>query len=267
MPRLIIALVCLVSFVFADFPSFAQEQSEAQRAEPPKADADLSSMSWAEIVRYLFRPLETAEDKERDAFFGRLRTLLDREGITHIQCNTTTDGELSQRTNIYYRPGELHVIHVPIAAASKGEQWNLVVKDGKAYEWRTGEAQGIVSDVNDKDMIDYLIYLTDPAMFLSQTYRDFLRRPKTFLPPNYDKQKDWTELKYKEPYHGIEALFVRKDPFWLHGIEIKNANLSVRLTFELPHSVDSIPAKVFDRLKNIKFDQSNLTLHRHMRYL
>lgn len=267
MPPLTNLLLCLASFVLVDSATFAQGQSEGQRPERRKSDAELSSMSWAEIVPYLFRSLEKPNDKEREAYSDRLRTLLDRKGVTHIRCNATTDGKLSRRTDIYYKPGELHVINVPSIAVPKLREWNLIVKDGKAYEWRTGETLGIVNKVSDKDMIEYLIYLTDPAVFLTQTHRDFLRRPEAFFPPKNDKQKRWTELKYRKPQHGITALFVGQDPVWIYGIELINDGATVDMTFDLPHSVDAIPAELFDRLKGIQFEESTLSLRRHMTYL
>ena len=268
MSRLTIGLLCLASFVVVHLATLAQEQPEGRKPERRESDVELSSMSWAEIVPYLFQSLEEPNDKERGAYSDRLRTLLDRKGVSHIRCSATTDGKMSQRADIYYKPGELHVVNTPPAGASKQGEWNLVVKDGKAYEWRNGETQGIVSKAIDRDMIEYLIYLTDPAVFLTQTHRDFLRRPEAFFPPKKGKQKRWTELKYKKPHElGITALFVGEDPFWIYGIQLINDDATVRMTFDRPLSDETIPADLFDRLQDIQFKESTLSLRRHMTYL
>jgi hypothetical protein len=116
-------------------------------------------------------------------------------------------------------------------------------------------------------MIEYLAYLTDPALFLTYTHREFLRHPEAFLPAKDDKENRWTELRFKQPQHGIAALFVDQDSVWIRGIEFVDGDKISGLTFDRPRSVDEIPADLFDRLKGIEFKESTISLRRHMTYL
>jgi hypothetical protein len=116
-------------------------------------------------------------------------------------------------------------------------------------------------------MIEYLVYLTDPALFMSWTHREFLRRPEAFLPPKKDQVNGWTELRFKQPEHGIKAVFIEQDSAWLRGMEFVNDDTTSRVTFAPPRSVSEIPADLYDRLKGIQFKESTISLRRHMTYL
>src|SRR5262249_56317767 len=87
----------------------------------------------------------------------RLKSLFGVRGVGHIQVFAEKDGKRTLGTDIYYKAGEVHVIN-------HGKGWNLVTKGKEAYEWDEWEAgwkEGLITKVSDKDLIDYLIYLTD----------------------------------------------------------------------------------------------------------
>jgi hypothetical protein len=71
------------------------------------------------------------------------------------------------------------------------------------------------------------------------------------------------------PVEGFRAVFVSEDPAWLCGFECDDPKDGKRgkLIYSKPKSLNDVPAEVFDRLKGIKFKQSDLSIRRHMVYL
>ncbi|MEZ6134603.1 MAG: hypothetical protein R3C53_06815 [Pirellulaceae bacterium] len=239
-----------------------------QQSAPRKSEEELSSMRWQEIVQAVrLRKNDETENKEHRAKLKRLSALLDREGVTHIRCDGSLGGKKSQYADVYYKSGELCVIYSPPADGSVSQLWNLVVKNGKAYEWRTGETHGIVGTVTDYQMIEYLAYLTDPAGLMGWTHGEFLRRPEAFFPPKEDQENGWTEVRFKQSEHGINALFMDQSSAFLRGLEFVNDDATLRITFARPRSVSEIPADLYNRLNGIRFKDSTIDLRRHMTYL
>ena len=87
-----------------------------------KTDEELTSMNWKEIVDYYLQTIEIPNDPESKAYVDRLRTLLDHEGLMHIRRFGVYEGKLDDGKQIYYRPGELHVVVAQLEASTRNQE-------------------------------------------------------------------------------------------------------------------------------------------------
>src|SRR5262249_14442172 len=118
---------------------------------------------WDGLVKEYVEGYESVMEPKPTAYpwvAKRLRTLFGVRGVGHIQVFSEADGKKTPTADIYYRAGEVHVI-------SHDKGWNLVTKGEEAYEWQDGEREGLITKLNDKDLIDYLLYLTDPSAIMT----------------------------------------------------------------------------------------------------
>ncbi len=191
----------------------------------------------------------------------RLRTLFGVRGVGHIQVFSETDGKRTLGADIDYKAGEVHVIN-----HDKG--WNLVTKGKEAYEWETGAKEGLISKLDDTDLIDFLIDLTDPSVIMTCIYHGALYEPDKFLPPK-EVERGLIERRFKEPVEGFRAVFVSEVPAWLCGFESDGpeGGRSVRMIVSKPESLKEVRAGVFERLKGVEFKKSDLSIRRHMVFL
>src|SRR5262249_28493632 len=114
---------------------------------------------WDGLVKEYVEAFEAVKEPVPTAYpwlAKRLRTCVGVRRAGRIQVFAEKDGKRTLGADIYYKAGEVHVIQ-----HDKG--WNLVTKGKEAYEWEAGEEEGLITKVSDKDLIDYLIYLTDPS--------------------------------------------------------------------------------------------------------
>lgn len=233
-----------------------------------KTPVELTSMKWEEIVDYYLQTLGETNDPESQAYVDRLETLLAHKGPTHIRTYRVSEGKREELEQIYYKPGELHVVGAAGGAGDEPGGWNLLVRDGKAYEWRTGDSTGIVNNAVDKDMIDYLIYLTDVSLIETALYGDYLRKPELHFPPRFDEATGWSEIRLrKKNVLGITAAFVGRDPFWIYGYETEDGGSSYRLIHDRPAQIESFPVDLFAPLERIKFEARKTSLRRHLIFL
>lgn len=218
---------------------------------------------WDRLVEECIEAYEAAQ--EQPAAYPwvakRLRTLFEVRDVGHIQVFSEQDGKRTLDADIYYRPGEVHIIN-----HEKG--WNLVTRGKEAYEWQAGEKEGLITKLTDRDMIDYLIYVTDPSCIMTCFYHIALTEPGKFLPPK-EAERGCTEWRFKEPIEGFRAVFVSQEPAWLCGCEAggQDGGKPGRMIVSKPESLQEVPAGVFERLKGIEFKKSDLSIRRHMVYL
>jgi hypothetical protein len=219
---------------------------------------------WDRLVRKSIEAYESVKEPVPTAYpwlAKRLKTLFGVPGVGHIQVFSETDGKRTLGADIYYKAGEVHVIN-----HDKG--WNLVTKGKDAYEWQAGEKEGLITKVNDRDLIDYLLYLTDPSCIMTCFYHGALYEPGKFLPPK-EVERGLIERRFKKPVEGFRAVFVSEEPAWLCGFECDAAggDKPVRMIVSKPDSLKEVPSGVFERLKGVEFKKSDLSIRRHMVYL
>lgn len=219
---------------------------------------------WDGLVEKYVKAYESVKEPVPTAYpwvAKRLRTLFGVRGVGHIQVFTEQDGKKTLGADIYYKPGEVHVIN-----HEKG--WNLITKGKEAYEWETGKKEGLITRLDDKDLIHYLIYLTDPSYIMTCIYHGALHEPDKFLPPN-EVERGLIESRFKEPVSAFRTVFVSKDPAWLCGFEWtdREGGKPVRFIVSKPESLEEVPAAVFERLKGVEFKKSDMSIRRHMVFL
>ena len=74
-----------------------------------------------------------------------------------------------------------------------------------------GHKEGVKISRNNKDLVDYLMYLTDASWIMASIYYDYLTSPGQFrVVPN--NAKNWTLLEFKKPADGFEAIYVSQSP-------------------------------------------------------
>ena len=219
---------------------------------------------WDGLVKKYVEACESVKEPVPTAYpwLGkRLRTLFGIRGVGHIQVFSEQDGKRTLGADIYYKAGEVHVIN-------HGKGWNLVTKGKEAYEWETGQKEGLITKLNDEDLIDYLIYQIDPSWIMTCFYHGALYEPGKFLAPK-EVEGGYLEWRFKKPVEGFRAVFVSKEPAWLCGFECddREDGKPARVIFSKPESLKEVPAEVFERLKGVEFQKSDLSIRRHMVYL
>lgn len=220
---------------------------------------------WDGLVKEYVQVYESAKEPVPGVYpwmAKRLRTLFGVRGVGHIQVFSEKDGKRTLDADIYYKAGEVHLIN-----HEKG--WNLVTKGKEAYEWLAGEKEGLITKLNDRDLMDYLLYRTDPSGIMTALYQNALDEPGTFLPakPN---EGGCIEGRLKGPVEGFRAVFVSEKPAWFCGFECdadRQGGKPVRMMFSKPESLKEVPAGVFERLKGVVFKKSDLSIRRHMVFL
>lgn len=219
---------------------------------------------WDDVVKEYIEGCESVRDIKPTAYpwmAKRVKTLFGVRGVGHIQVYYQIDGKKTLNQDIYYKAGEVHIVN-------HANGWNLVTKGTEAYEWENGKKEGLITKLTDRDLIDYLLYVTDPSWIMTCFYHDVLYEGGKFLPPkNFEHGcKEW---RFKEPVSGFRAVFVSEEPAWLYGFEADNPETGKtgRILFSKPESLKEVPARVFDRLKGIVFKKSNESIRRHMVYL
>jgi hypothetical protein len=165
-------------------------------------------------------------------------------------------------TELFYSDAELVVYQ-------HDEGWNLLTKGDYVYEWRHGENQGIKIKKNEIDLVDYILYLTDPSYFMTFSTYEYYQRPEN-VKVRQPKGKPYLELIFKEPLGGfIDAVFVNIDSLWFHGYRLKDPKTEEFATKNIspPKEYQSLPSYIENEFNEITFTESDWTIKRHMRYL
>jgi hypothetical protein len=177
--------------------------------------------------------------------------------VTHITAGSS---------DIYISDTEIYVTQGKQMDPDE-ESWNLAVTADGVFEWKTGEKTGIKIKRDNKEIIGYLFYLLDPAGFNSGLYSEYLTKPSAFnVVPG--KGGKWKEFQLKDPEDGFEAVYVTEKPLWYHGFRAKKQDGStLEFLISDPEQIQKIPDAVKAGPKKIHFEDSTLTLSRHMEYL
>lgn len=225
---------------------------------------------WDNVVDEYLATIKTAQesDPEKLLQYGdRIKTLLRTHPLSHVRIFVEENGgKRKLATDIYYGKGQLHVIQHGDSELLR--RWNLVTKGKEAYEWRVGSQTGEINTVETKDLVDYTIYLTDPAMFPSSVFKQYLQSPELFNPPRA-VESGCTELRFKKPFHGFSSIEVDLKTFWIGAMEFTNSKTDQqsKIIFTKPTLIKKVPDEIFDRLKSVKFRQGKNSLRRHLQYL
>lgn len=240
-----------------------QDQGVESRANSTTEDARSAPESWTESINFYIKALDSRRSNPTAflQFKERLEELFKKRSVTYIKLSSVElENSKEKITHIYFLPSELYIIQ------ENNEEWNCVIKGDKVYEWRNGATKGFVIEKNEKDMVDYIIYLTDPAGFMGYFFKKYLDYPELFTVSLKPNEK---ELRLKEPHYGIESIYISEAPLWFNGIRFKNqkTNETSELTVSKPADLKNVSNNIKLIPKDIYFEESDLTLRRHMEYL
>jgi hypothetical protein len=224
----------------------------------------LADDGWDDILKKSIERYESIQKPEPTAYpwvAKRLRTFSEVKGFGHIQVFAEVQGKRSLASDVYYTKGQLHIV-------CHDEGWNLATKEDGIYEWMQGDTKGIITKATDRDLIDYLLYLTDPSYIMTCLYHEALQTPGTFLPQK-ELEGGIVEWRLRTPIEGFQAVLVSQEPAWLCGFEYRNPATGQvsRLIYTKPKSLNQLPPEVLDRMTGITFEKSDLSIRRHMVYL
>ncbi|HWB05544.1 MAG TPA: hypothetical protein VG796_21175 [Verrucomicrobiales bacterium] len=215
-----------------------------------------------EAVREQIRRIESATTKPGvyPEFAEKLNQIFLQHTVAQIVIEEVSKGKRRVTKNIYIKGEEVCV------EASSG--WNLVADSSGVYEWETGKRQGIKIKRGDEDLLAYVNYLMDPSGVMSSLYSRFRMTPEGFEKAQ-NKDKGWTELRLKVPIEGAQAVvYFSENPFWLHGFQMKAPDgKTAGITISKPKNAAGMPEEFMGRFKQIKFEDSGLSLKRHLVFL
>jgi hypothetical protein len=103
---------------------------------------------------------------------------------------------------------------------------------------------------------------------MTSLYYKYLTSPNEFtVIPN--KKKKWTELRLKTPSEIFQAIYVSEKPLWFYGVRMKQPGTGrkAEITISRPTEIKELPEELAGQLKVMKFEDSDLTLKRHMSFL
>ncbi len=136
------------------------------------------------------------------------------------------------------------------------------------YEWRHGEDTGVRFKKNDRDLIDYILYLTDPSYIMTSLYYESQSKPDKYEVKDH-KPLPYKEFLAKKSAYGFEAVLVDTDSLWFHGFRLRSPQSNESSTFyiDTPVKFKAIPQKILKEMKSVKFEDSDYSVKRHMVYL
>jgi hypothetical protein len=192
-------------------------------------------------------------------FIEKLNQLFLEYPISHFVIDGLSKDGKPTTTRIFIKGEEVYI------AADQG--WNLVADDSGVYEWEAGKQVGIKIMRDNEELLSYVNYLTDPSGILSALYNGYGETPEKYEVVQ-NEEKGWTELRLKTPLYGFEAVFFSEKPFWLHGMRVKKPDgKAAELSISKPRKVDVVPEEILQRFKAVKFEDSDLSLKRHLIFL
>lgn len=216
-----------------------------------------------EVVNQCIINFAQSKNDKKPVFYpelaDRMEGLFLRYPATHILIGGS--GGAKGKTDIYIKGEEIYVI-----GANDG--WNLAATGESVYEWETGKTNGIKIRRSNQDLVNYLFYLTDPSWIMASLYYTYLTSPNEFTVVPHKKKK-WIELRLKSPKEGFEAIYVSEKPLWFYGLRFKDPETkrTAEITISEPQEMKELPAELARQLKGVTFEDSNLTLQRHMTFL
>ncbi len=216
-----------------------------------------------EVVNQCITNFAQSKNDRKPVFYpelaDRMEGLFLRYPATHILINGS--GGAKGKTEIYIKGEEIYVVEA-------NDGWNLAATGEGVFEWETGKTNGIKIKRSNQDLVNYLFYLTDPSWIMASLYYTYLTSPNEFIVVP-DKKKKWMELRLKSPKEGFEAIYVSTKPLWFYGLRLKNPETkrTAEITVSEPQEMKELPAELARQLKGVRFEDSNLTLQRHMSFL
>jgi len=98
-------------------------------------------------------------------------------------------------------------------------------------------------------------------------YQEYIKAPKNF---NVSRQGKVKHLMFKQPQSGFAGVLIRENPFWFSGFVLEfpdSGRTTVISEFDPPIPLQSLPEKIKQLPKGVRFTPSPATLKSRMTYL
>ena len=219
---------------------------------------------WDETIDNFIQALEAAKDNSRAIFYpelsDRVRNLFPEEDCTKIDISHVENGKKTKNMTVYISGSSIEIV------SHAAEGWNLSTDGNEIYEWKYGAAEGLKIRRNNEHLVSYLYYLTDPSWMMADMYREYLDNPDATI-VRKNLQMERTEIEFKEPIYGFEAVYVSGDPLWFLGFRVVHDGKTQEFLVSEPILMQKIPESIRKRRSEIRFKESDKTLERHMVFL
>ncbi|MCY7321259.1 MAG: hypothetical protein LH660_05520 [Phormidesmis sp. CAN_BIN36] len=173
---------------------------------------------------------------------------------------------------IYFAQGGIFIVHdaLPKAPTERyrfGSEESFATLNGEIYTWKDGSKSGEILKRYPKDTLNFLFYSIEPAGVMRSAYQEYIEAPQNF---SVSKRGEVNHLMLKQPQSGFAGVLIRENPFWLSGLVMKSTE-SEKTTgiseFDPPIPLQSLPEKIKQLPKGVRFTPSPATLERRMVYL
>jgi hypothetical protein len=215
----------------------------------------------------------TAESRKN--LMSHYQQVLDAPAVEiRFYTSHTKDGT-SERTCdgvMYFARGDLFVRYRQCDDTNGDYCLNYATVDGKLYEWAhnaRGETNGRTLASFPGDTVELVDYLIDPAMLKRFLYCEYAQRPDLWSQSSADERR----LSALVPEHqeaGLVALVVENEPFWLKSLVFKKHQEPMlgefTATVERPRAVDAVPAEMLRLPKDVKFQDSNVSVEWRLKF-
>ena len=271
---LIIALV--VTACSMNSPSSTKASSMPDELERERFSEDVEFSDYANtwedhIERYQF-PFTNSRKFPMEKF---LENLFYRHKQSHIVVKLIINSTVfdDYESHIFFKKGELHVL------TKVGEKITNIktTRNNSIYIWEDSDKTGIKIKKNEKDMVDFIVYMSVFYNFLGELYIHYLENPDGY---QIDNQPGQSYKKFILPQEmvkatdGIRELYVDEYDFWLYGYRLINEEIMldksihgpVKTIIERPVEYDVIPEEL-QSIDHIEFIESDKTLRNFIEYL
>ncbi len=234
----------------------------------------LNLLSCVFVILLLASPSSASEDQwnasidailtelvESEEALERAETIFKSHDRSKISVRAIENGKEQLYKEIYYSRGELFV-------NDHSKDWNIITKGDYVYAWKNGQSDGYKYKKNIDDILMYIGYSLDPSFILSSLYRRHISDPEAST-TSTDPETSITTAYFKEPRYGMLAIMYGEKPFWFHGW-ISQGQMSGRVRkvfFEMPEHYDQVPGELFDKMRDIKFEERNYGLRELLTYV
>ena len=217
----------------------------------------LDNLTWDNYIKNYLHNLAQVEGKNKGVSQAAIKIIKEtfvKRKISKFVITTKNQDKVNIAT-VYYTVNELYI-------QNDKEGWNIVSSGNKIYEWKVGHKTGLIIEANEKDLIDYIIYLTDPAGFKISIYKKYLKDQKRFI---VEPRQNSKLLKLRKPTYGIQSVEISENPFWL--LSIKGLDPYFEISVTLPEEVQEVAPDIKKIPDFVEFKESDNTLRMHLEYL
>lgn len=225
---------------------------------------------WDERIELVIEQIQNSTEQHSpiliQQLIAKVENVFQKNTLNRFSVEYGIDGQRELGAEIFYGNGELFVLSH--GGFLSGEKINLVTQGDYVFEWESGASTGIKIEKNENDIVDFILYMTDPAGFMYAHYEKYINQPETADVVEIEGVP-WQEIVFKEPWRGYESMLVDTDSVWFHGIRrtIPDSGVVYSWYISRPTAYEALPESLEAMMEGVQFIEIEQTLGRHMTYL